>query len=374
MPSQETLILVGQVPPPFHGQAVATKVVFDHGWPGYKVIRIPMRYSRTNDEVGSAGLRKVGVLFRLIIDTVSAALKNPGAVLYYPPSGPNRTPLLRDIAYLWAVRPFVSGCVFHYHAGGLVTYLKRASAVLRFAARRAYSGSLVSIEISKNDDSPGLYFGTGERKIVRNGLPVPAPPSGSRSSADPITVLFVGSLRESKGILEIIETAALLKDKRAEIVFRIFGKWINADFEKQARDLIETLGVSGMVEFPGLVTGEEKWITYQAASLFFFPTHYESENFPLVLIEGMGSGLPVVTTHWRGIPELVGDSGAGILCGINSPAEYADAIRGIVSDPGTQADMSSRARSHYEANYTEERFLTSMEEAVDAAFGLVQTP
>ena len=364
---KETLILVGQVPPPFHGQAVATGVVFDHQWQYDKVIRLPMRYSRTNDEVGEAGFRKIWVLLKLILSTWRAAILNPGAILYYPPAGPNRTPLLRDIIYLHAVRPFVSGCIFHYHAGGLVTYLKSAPAWLRTAARSAYRNAQVSIEISDSDDSPAAYFGANCRKLVRNGLPVPRPPFPQKKE-NPKVILFVGSLRESKGVLNIIETAKLLQSENGNLVFKIIGKWIDNDFEKQARELVDAYGLTEMVEFPGIITGDEKWRRYQSASLFFFPTHYESENFPLVLIEAMGSGLPVVTTRWRGIPEFVGNTPAAAVCAINSPDEYAAAISQLLSSPATLEDLSQKARLHYEENYTLERFVSSMGHSFDTAF------
>ena len=45
MMSQTKILLMGQTPPPWHGQAVATQILFEHDWPGFDVERIRMDYS-----------------------------------------------------------------------------------------------------------------------------------------------------------------------------------------------------------------------------------------------------------------------------------------------------------------------------------------
>ena len=72
-------------------------------------------------------------------------------------SGQKLVPVLRDIVYLFAVRPFSRGAVFHYHAGGLPEYVGGLWAPLRFLARRAFGGAAVSIQISRGEVDPAPW-------------------------------------------------------------------------------------------------------------------------------------------------------------------------------------------------------------------------
>ena len=56
---QKKILVVGQLPPPFHGQAVGNQLVFDAEWNSFGKVTLPMRYSKTIDDVGSAGIAKV---------------------------------------------------------------------------------------------------------------------------------------------------------------------------------------------------------------------------------------------------------------------------------------------------------------------------
>jgi glycosyltransferase involved in cell wall biosynthesis len=76
----------------------------------------------------------------------------------------------------------------------------------------------------------------------------------------------------------------------------------------------------------------------------------------------MAFGLPVVSTTWRGIPQLVGDSGAAILCDINAPDQYASAIGEVLKHSEKRQRMGEAALKHYENHYTRDKFVAAMEE------------
>jgi len=78
----------------------------------------------------------------------------------------------------------------------------------------------------------------------------------------------------------------------------------------------------------------------------------------------MAFSLPLVSTKWRGIPQLVGESGAAFLCDINAPEEYAEALSELLENPMKREKMGSLARKYYEAHYTREIFLRRMGDAI----------
>lgn len=358
MESKSDILLVGQTPPPYHGQAVVTAMLFDNDWRDLKVECLRMAYSDSIESVGKFSLSKLMHLVCLIFKTWWIASTKRPEVFYYLPASANKAPVIRDIIYLLAVRWCFPKTVFHYHAAGLPEYLD-ANKLLGKLGRFVYSNADVSIEICKNEQSPGRAFNACNTVIVPNGVDSIACDRVTPDE-DSLVVLFMGVLNEGKGLLDVIRAAEILKKNSNNIVFHVAGSWASDDFEREARALIDHAGVKDDFEFLGVLKGKDKWQAYANADVFFFPSHYESENFPMVLIEAMASSLPVISTKWRGIPQLVENSNAAILCEINSPQEYAHHIQLLLDDEACRTEMGAAAYTHYKNNFTRSKFTQSM--------------
>jgi len=362
------ILLVGQTPPPFHGQAVVTGMLFDHDWGDLRVERLRMAYSDSIDEVGKPGIGKVLHLLSLIWQTWMMVLKRRPTVLYYLPASPNMSPVIRDFLYLAAVRCFFSKTVFHYHAGGLDEFIKGRK-WLRRLVKWVYDGVDCSIDVNITDPPSGEYFNAKKNIVVMNGLDV-GDAQSQRSDDDEFYVLYLGLLCEPKGVTALVETARILKNLQRKIVFVMVGGWESDEFKNEFEQLIDQAGVMEMFDFRGVQKGNAKWQAYADADAFIFPTHHPTETFGLVLIEAMAFGLPIVTTRWRGVPHVIGESGSAILCDIKNPVQYAKALEELIQNQEKRIQMGKAARSHYEANYTREKFVGKMEEALRAVLEL----
>lgn len=352
------LLIVGQTPPPWHGQAVATQMLFDEKWEGFEVEKIRMAYSAEMEEIGRFRWNKLVHLLSLIRQTRAWLLAHPGAILFYPPASPQLTPFLRDVAYLLTTRNLAGRTVFIYHAGGLAEWVSR-SRILSYLARKVYGKADLSLEVAVENPSPHALFEAKRWKWSPYGVEVPLPPAKPPEGDGVCRVLFVGSLQEGKGVLEIIKIAALFR-KRGQgerFHFVLVGRWFSQEFEQQARRLAGELEVASSIEFAGQLTGREKWQAYAEADVFLFPTHYASEAFPIVLIEALGSGLPVVTTNWRGIPSLISGCSAASLCSPKETPAFADALQHWADLLPQRSSYAKEARAYYEQNYLPERFL-----------------
>jgi glycosyltransferase involved in cell wall biosynthesis len=361
MSEKSDILIVGQTPPPFHGQAVVTEMLFDHTWDGLKVERLRMAYSESIETVGRANLGKVWHLFSLILQTWGIAFVKRPNVLYYLPASANRTPVIRDIIYLSCVRWCFSKTVFHYHAGGLPQFLETIGMTGKMA-RRVYSNADLSIDVIETSPPTGSYFASKKNIVVRNGSPVNRT-LRKRSDAAVYQALFVGVLNEGKGLKDIVETAKILSDRGIHMEFKIVGAWSSNEFETEIIDLLTGYKLTDSFVFTGSLSGDEKWQAYADADVFFFPSHYEAETFGMVLVEAMAFGLPSVTTNWRGIPLVVEGGNCSILCDVRAPHQYADAIEELHTNDVKRASMRHAAGEHYDSNYTKEHFVTSMEAA-----------
>jgi glycosyltransferase involved in cell wall biosynthesis len=108
----------------------------------------------------------------------------------------------------------------------------------------------------------------------------------------------------------------------------------------------------------GFVSGEKKIRLLREADLFLFPTRYLGENQPVNLIEAMAFGLPIVTTRWRSLPEMLPPDYPGLVSGQN-PDEIAATILKVLASRSDE-----RVRKHFCERFTLERHLADLATAI----------
>ena len=123
-----------------------------------------------------------------------------------------------------------------------------------------------------------------------------------------------------------------------------------------------------MVAFNGQLTGHDKWRAYADSDVFFFPTHYASEATPIVLMEALGMGLPIVSTRWAGIPAMLEGCSTASLLPVSSPELYASALVGTIRlrrNPPEQTEKASK--EYYRTHFLPERFVERVGKAFVSA-------
>ncbi len=356
---------MGQTPPPWHGQAVATQLLFDHDWPDFGVHRLRMEYSEEMLEVGRLQLKKVVHLFRLIGEARRILRAHPGCVLFYPPASAKWIPFLRDVVFLSAVRRYAGSTVFIFHASGLPVFCEDGT-LRRLFSRLAYHNAQVALEVAQERITPHEVFHSRDWSWCPCAIEVPQRSDARGGGNHPFTSLFVGSLQEGKGVAEILKTAAILREKghASDFRFRIVGKWFSTEYENTIRSMRSELGVEEMVELSGQLTGDAKWDAYFHADLFFFPTHYESEATPIVIMEALGSGLPVLSTEWAGIPAMLDGCETAKLLPVRSPGLYAEHLISLLESLENRRSIREKSISFYHDRFLPARFI----ERVNLAF------
>jgi glycosyltransferase involved in cell wall biosynthesis len=105
----------------------------------------------------------------------------------------------------------------------------------------------------------------------------------------------------------------------------------------------------------GFVAGAEKDRVFRNADVLCFPTYYAAEVIPTVVIDALAYGLPVISTKWRGVPELLPPQGLGV-CSIRSPTEVCRLLLEAINyaDFGIYREMFVR-------NFDSKRFICSMQ-------------
>jgi glycosyltransferase involved in cell wall biosynthesis len=359
------VVVVGQTPPPFGGQAVMIQALLDGDYSSFELVHVRMDFSHHVDEIGAFRVRKLGHLALTIARIAAARMRHRATTLYYPPAGPNLVPICRDIAILLATRWMFRAVIFHFHASGVSEAYPRLPAALRPLYRLAYRNPDAAVRLSElTPDDPGA-LGAAKVHVVPNGVPdndgASAPPA--RPNAVP-TILYVGVLTESKGLLVLLEACAILKKHGVVFNLDVVGGPQPAAFAGVLTETIEAHGLEQQVRLCGVLDGEEKWRGYREAAVFAFPTFFDSEAFPVVLLEAMQFGLPVVATEWRGIPSIVDDGRTGFLVPPHDAGALAERIEALLERPDLAAEFGRRARERYLSHFTMEAFQRNMEAVI----------
>lgn len=140
-------------------------------------------------------------------------------------------------------------------------------------------------------------------------------------SKDVKVVLTVRRLVYKNGVDTLIDAAKFAVRKKQNIVFIVVGKGPDmASVQKQ----IEHMGLEKNIKLAGFVADKDLHLYYNAADLFVLPSK-SGEGLPLVALEAMACGLPVVATNVGGIGEIMMKN-FGKLVPANNPEALAEAI------------------------------------------------
>ena len=342
-----------------------------------ELVHVRMAFSQEMDDIGKFQYRKLFELCRVILLIISSRVRHGARILYYPPAGPNRIPVLRDLAILLTTRWLFEKVIFHFHASGLGEFCESASEPLRFLCRLAYFQPDIAIRLSSHTPPDGKALEAKREVIIPYGIE----DAGSsylsqdgrcRGAGEPVRILFVGVVSEAKGVMTLLEACRLLAEEGSLFQVRLVGRFESPQFENRVRQFLREHKMESRVAFLGVLTGSRKWEQFASAEVFCFPTHFDSEAFSVVLLEALSFGLPVISTHWRGIPGIVQDGVCGFLVPIQDPAAVADRLRRLIQDPELRVRMGQEGRKRYLEQFTIDKFQHSMRTMFRSASGLAE--
>lgn len=378
------LIIIGALPPPTHGQSVAFEMLVDH-----------LRAKRSDVAVldissGAASASHVGTLRSLVhylrchLSFVRLMLRRPGAVVYQT-IAQSRMGFLRDLGFFATGRLLGARFVWHLHGGNYGGFYEQQSPsfrrIIRFVLRRIDRVIVLGETLrSMFDFVPELET---RIRVVPNAIPPfvqvsPGPKRFSASEGRPFHLLFLSNLIESKGFFTLLEAVKILKD---DCPFAVHADFCGHFFTNQSDDIevtsaeqaaelfrtrVETWGIGTLVTYHGAVSGREKEARFAEADAFVLPTRYDNEGQPISIIEAMAHGIPVLSTDYRAIPDLLTDGETGYFVDANDARSIANRVVALGSDPALYESMSrlsiERARTRFSAAVHLDRLDAILEE------------
>lgn len=253
-----------------------------------------------------------------------------------------------------------SPIVFTAH-GLLYEGFERLRRRQRFFAR--WIGALVAVSEPVRTRHTAYLNWKGKTRVIPNGIPEIALNPGDRRAVrqelkipeSEFVFLTVGNARPEKAFEDLISAAVDLQaesDTSKTFSVVIAGEVADDAYGRQLRRISEASGVPGL-RLLGYRSDAGR--LYSAADAFVLSSR--SEGLPLVLLEAMTAGLPVIATRVGGIPDAVPPE-CGRLVDPQRPEELARAMQSILTaDRGTLHSIGSAARSWAVQEYGVERMV-----------------
>lgn len=186
--------------------------------------------------------------------------------------------------------------------------------------------------------------------VVNNGVDASRFERLAHHKTDHPTVLAVGAVKPRKGILELVQSIARVREQIPDVQCIIVGNLaLDPDYVIRIKQSIEQLELSPNVQLLGQVDAETLMHWYGAADLFAMPSMndgWKFEGYGLAHLEASAAGLPVIGTTDCGTEDVIDDGITGVLIPQAQVAEkLPQAIVRLLTDRELASQMGAAGRA-----------------------------
>lgn len=356
---KHSLLFVGALPPPYHGVTVLNGILLNSKMADvYKVCHLDISDKRNLDNLGKVDLQNVYLALKNLWDLMNLCIRKKPDLVYVP--------LAQNIAYLRdgmfiVIAKFFSKAKIIIHAHG--SYFKEY-----YNNTNSFMKQFIDFTMKQVDT--GIVLGSRLRYIFDDWVQdIQVVPNGTqfnpklgdkfKRNRNTLTISYLSNLLKSKGVLDTIKAAKIVVDKCPKVRFKFAGAWKAQKTRKCAFRLTCENQLEEKIEFVGRVLGAKKEKFLVNTDIFVFPSW--REGHPIVIIEAMAAGCPVISTKNVGtISETVINGETGILVEKKNPKAIAQAIIELIEHPELRIKMGTAGRKRYEQYYTQEKNIENM--------------
>jgi glycosyltransferase involved in cell wall biosynthesis len=205
------------------------------------------------------------------------------------------------------------------------------------------------------------------RSVARNAHVVCVPPpavAAAAAGARPNVVLFLGRLEAAKGIYDLLDALAGVREAVPDVRLVCAGDGDRAGVARYAA----RLGIGDAVRFTGWVGPSGKRALLETAAAFVLASY--DESLPMSLVEAMSAGVPPIVSPVGGIPEVVQDGVSGLFVAPGDRSSLARRLKRVLLDRAFAERIGAAARESARLRFSPARALARLED-IYASLGVV---
>jgi glycosyltransferase involved in cell wall biosynthesis len=176
----------------------------------------------------------------------------------------------------------------------------------------------------------------------------------------------VALFRPRKGLEVLLHSIKELKDTGLNIKLKAVGTFENSEYEKQIHQLAEELEVVDLIEWVGFCSDVHSEL--QKMHIFVLPSLF-GEGLPMVVIEAMSMGAPVVSTDVEGIPDVLQNGQCGEIVEPNNSKALTTGIKNYILNNKDPLVISEKALERQRDHYSDKAMAKGVAKVYDAVLG-----
>ena len=183
----------------------------------------------------------------------------------------------------------------------------------------AHAAGVIAVSHSLAEYARQQGIAPGRLHVVPNGVPVAGRLSARTAPTDVWTLGVVALFRPRKGLEVLLDALSLARTEGLPLRLRAIGGFETSAYEDEIRSKAARLGLSDVIEW----TGFTRDVAAQLGKLdlLVLPSLF-GEGLPMVVLEAMAAGVPVVATRVEGVPEAIRDGVDGLIVAPDDPRRW----------------------------------------------------
>lgn len=355
------VLIIASFPPPVHGSAVMSQYIKESKIinESYDCDYVNLSTSRKIDEIGNRNPLKILRLLGALLKELWLLFTNRYALCYLAITCHGKG-FLKDAPFVLLCKLFRKKIVIHQHNKGMSRDIERWP--YRWLLPLVYRDATVILlswrlypDIEKMVPKENVV-------VCPNGIPDVGYEYKERNNPVP-RLLFLNNLIPSKGVYVLLDALEILGNKGLLFVCDFVGSESKNINKQKFIQEVRNRRLDRQVVFYGAKYGHEKRAFLENADIFVHPT--SDDCLPLVLLEALQYGLPIVATYEGGIPDIVNDGENGFLCKKCKPKSLADRIEKLLYDENLRLSMGNQGYEKYNKEYTIQTFEKRIIEIID---------
>ena len=195
-----------------------------------------------------------------------------------------------------------------------------------------------------------LYYLPNFRKF---SPPAACSGESAKSPAGVLKLVFLSRVIPEKGLAPCVRAVQAINSSRfsPSVTLAIYGP-VGADHQAWLDELLKICPAS--VDYCGAVAPDKVIGTLAEHDVLLFPTWYDGEGFPGVIVEAYAAGIPVIASDWQDNAEVVESGVTGQLAATGDENALREAIIQLLDNPARLAGMKQAARERARCFHVDE--------------------
>lgn len=226
---------------------------------------------------------------------------------------------------------------------------------------------LITVSPTLTDHMLSCGYEADRLTCVLNGVPsLEAGAPGARIRRTPVEPLIIGMValfRPRKGTEVLLDALAMLRSQGHKIRLEAIGPFETPEYEAALHERADRLGLNQSVHWAGFT--DDVQAALARVDVLALPSLF-GEGLPMVVLEAMAAGLPVVASRCEGTTVAIKHRETGLLVEANSVSQLASALAEIAKGEIHYPNMSLAAKALHEEKFSAEAMAEQVAKVYDS--------